>query len=473
MAGNPTVIPGLFRADLSGLSKLAEGIGQLIYKDQRKFDEASEVLQDPVYAEKMARRLETAYAQDMADPNYARTAGDANARSAYSDALEAEMLGVRLDPTNPEHVRWAEPYISASRNALSAADRAQIGVGETAKAKKSLRKTAEQAVENVETVTSAEGYQAKITRDSLRMADWLGTAITNVKAEDLRAKTALLNQQVQNSLADTENYAALFQKYPALQQLMMTGGEEAVTQALLNAHKATLTIDGPGQLDPNDKMAIATYLAEMETEFITTLGAASAAETEQDAMTQLSIALVRYQQKQAWMGEYGPRSKFPVVPVMYEKSKWFQKSNAVRLAFGLAPVGVNVDVREWGDWRSNILEDYDQYGPDFVESELTTKIDPYWDMLDDEGKADFLQQLSVEGVFLPNLLKKYSQGSTISYKGSSAEKKSFKDIRTDEPLFAGKSAWSAGMEKLPDFLRAFVNWLPNDSAIQLMLKSEE
>lgn len=475
MAGNPTVIPGLFKADLSGLVTLAGSIGQYLRRDKQKLSEAMEIWRKPEYAEPMAERLVTAGAEAYYDlpPTVGSLMRGEQPENSLSRAYEAEMIAVNLDPSNPRHRQAAMSIFNTAAGSLDPARKALLRVGAMPKAQKRQEETLIQSQKNLQTATEAEGIQVGMTKEALLLTRFLGTHITTTKGADLAARASLIENQVQLALIDQESYDALYEKYPALRDIMRSGGPEAVTQALLDAHAATLKTTGVGALTPEDRGKIGTYLAEMEVEFLETLGLATEAGTEQEAMLLLSIALVRYQQKQAWMGEFGPRSKYPVIPVLYEKSKWFQKSTAVRLSFGLAPVGINVDPAKWGDWQDWIIQAYQDSGADFVESELTTKKDPYWEMMNDEQKSDVLVHLAVEGVFLPNLMAKYPKGSNITYEGPPKEMKDIGPKELQEPIFGpGKSAWSAGMEKVPDLIRILANWLPDDSIIQMILEGE-
>ena len=188
MPGNPTVIPGIYRADLSGLTTLGQALGEFFTRDRRQIEEAMELINDPVFMEQTALGYENALERDKIRQSenltdFANQMADAGAPtpSAVTQFMNARMLAAGLDPTNQKHVAAAMPVLRSAHKALSAGQIAQARLAAredfVTKTTKASERATDLALAQTEAGISEQQFVGGLWR--LRTEQGVGAAMIN------------------------------------------------------------------------------------------------------------------------------------------------------------------------------------------------------------------------------------------------------------------------------------------------------
>ncbi len=395
MAGNPTVIPGLFKADLSGLATLAKAIGEFATRDDRKIDQAMEIYRDPVYAESMAERLVTAEAESFFDPpNIGALFKGEIPENALSRAHDAEMIAAGLDPTNQKHREAAQSIFGMARSSLDPKRAAELRVGALPKARKEAEKLKQTQLETEQKEVEVVGQALRLTE--LEQA----FAVDNWDAEKSYRENLMA---IRNTITEmrkelVENFVPLWRENPLLANLMAVGGEESFVQGVLK-----YMVAGPDNaLTPKDDRELAQIEAAREATFSKQMSELVGA-TGDTLMIGLSGALNEYR---AWdrLGKYGMRdSMFPMVPVLYSGIGGgllgvFKKVPKMQMLYGLQPIGLNISPYRWAGWRDRVIQSYFEDGPEATLAIL--KKNPTWKRMTDQQKGYVLGTFESVQVYL-------------------------------------------------------------------------
>jgi hypothetical protein len=258
MAENATVIPGLYRADLQGLTTLGAGLAEFLTKDRRTIQEGLKVINDPKFMEDTALGYESALFKDM--QNIQNIAGDANAVGESSRYLHARMLAAGLDPTNPKHLEAAMPVLEAARMSLTPSQRTQARLSVQQDYLSKLEKLEKTAVTAGQT-----SLESKMSEDEFNGRVWQLRLAQGVAPAQVQTELAKLNDEnywleMQRRFADRSEELA--NKYPVLAALLgesREGFREGILQLMAIEARAKA---GAAGMDAKDLSQLLTWRRE-------------------------------------------------------------------------------------------------------------------------------------------------------------------------------------------------------------------
>lgn len=471
MAGNPTVIPGLFKADLSGLALLAESIGHYMRRDERKIGQAMETFRDPVFMEKAAESMATALAKDELNPDYAKIAGDANRSSAFSRVVDSQMIAAELDPTNQKHRQAAVPILETAYQSLPLAQRAAARLRGDAEAQKEADVQQKAAQKVVGKTIALESGATDLAQWEVNLRKKLWVTTQSTAENEARLDKIISDLRIEMMRTADEEW----QNDPYLASLMQYGGKDAFVDGVLkymgmSPAQAVLTVENEFELAQLTEAREKNFGLRMEEIIATNLSG-------EKLKAALSTALNRYQ-SYGNLEKYGlQNSMFPMNPILYTSTRFlglFEGSVKMRMGFAFPPPGSNLEPVFYAKWMNSIIAKYNREGetPASVLAELEKS--PTWQALaaNPDHRAEVLGALATVGVRLPLDFKTPTDALSLQ-----TPRKTFAgeaDPTLHEPLIhPTKSALELGFEKVPGYLKAFSEWLPSESALQAIFQAEE
>lgn len=413
MAGNPTVIPGLFKADLSGLATLAGTIGQYLRRDKDKLDKAMEIWRDPVYAEPMGERVITAGAESFFDlpPSVGSLMRGEQPQNAMSRAIDAEMIAARLDPSNAEHRQAAMSVIGAAASSIDPKRAAELRVGALPKARKAAEKLKQTQLDVEQGAAEAGVLEADIYTETLQYIKATKPYLSEVESQRLALDLTLKTQRLQAKLRDPDQLEALLKADPELAALYaMSPTPEAAVEGVLLAIRAR----NSGQLEA---MTIAERLSLVDaqkargTEWVEALTLAQG-QSEQEALATLSAALENWRSYSFQLPGLLPDPEFPVDFALYEAG-WLRKSTRVQMLFSLPPAGLNISAGSWGGWKTSIKTlwnsaENDEERKAVEEAMIESDV---WQAMSDQQRVQALRQFESGLILFPDLMKGFAEAA--------------------------------------------------------------
>jgi len=400
MPSNPSIIPGVMRADTSGLARIGQAIGEIIGANKKKMEEARELYNDPVFMEPMAEAMVAAQARDELNPDFGAIASNANAQSELSRVQDSAMVAANLDPQNSAHREMALSFLGTAFDALPLPQRAQIRYDQTEKAQETKAKQIEKADENITEALNLENKQvdqAAWELDVMRRM-WRSdlTILENQKAAEV--EISRLRAEMVTKLKEDES---LLMKFPQLQELLTVGGPEAFAEGVL-----TLMRMPPAQAvrSIDDMETLVQLGVARETNFAEEINRIIEEGLEGDAaLAAVSGALNVYHQY-GDLQAYGLEnsSLFPVMPIAVTKLGRLGGKKGKRLMwmFGLPPEGRHaMDPLHYAGWRDSIIRKYRKEGATATWNIL--KDNPTWNAMDEDQQRYTLGVFSSRGVHLP------------------------------------------------------------------------
>lgn len=277
MPGNPSIIPGIHRADLHGLTTLGQALGEFFTRDRRAIEEAMELINDEKFMQDTAMGYEAALAQDRLNPNYDDIASAAGAGSAASSFLHARMIAAGLDPTNEKHRAAALPVLESARTTLTAPMRAQAQLAASTEHVANLAELGREEVSGATEEVRAKAAEAKfkIQYHNARTVRGVGREQAQYELDFLLNESAW--ERIQRRYReDSESAADADPRLGALLGVSRQGFQEGLLQlmrleAQMRAGGQGLTLkEQQGALESRraiiDELRMAVYQAEGEDE---------------------------------------------------------------------------------------------------------------------------------------------------------------------------------------------------------------
>lgn len=413
MAGNPTVIPGLFKADLSGLATLAGTIGQYLRRDKNKIDAAMEIWRDPAYAEPMGERMITAGAESFFDlpPSVGSLMRGEQPQNATSRAIDAEMIAARLDPSNPEHRQAAMSVINSAASSIDPKRAAELRVGALPKARKAAEKLKQTQLDVEQGAAEAGVLEADIYADTLQYIRATKTNLSEVESKRLALQLTIDTQRLQLKLRDPKRLEAILNTDPELAALYaMAPTPDAAVEGVLLAIRAR----NAGQLEDmtiSERLSLLDAQKARGTEWVDALIEASG-QSEQDALATLSKALDNWRAYSFQLPGLLPDSEFPVDFGLYEAG-WLRQSTRVQMLFTLPPAGLNISAGSWGGWKTSIKTlwksaENDEERKAVEEAMIETDV---WQAMNNSQRVQALRQFESGLILFPDLMKGFAEAA--------------------------------------------------------------
>lgn len=401
MPSNPTVIPGTFGADTSGLVRLGQALGQIFNPRDFALEEAMETFRDPVFMEKAATDLAAAQRRDELNP-VIPSVGDLMKGSVpdttpeVTQVQEAYMRAAGLDPNKREHVEAAHGILGVAFKSLPAAQRAQARLGAEEEFRKREEKIATTEQGTREKLSEAQQTEVTMHQEALNMGKSLGVHLTEVQQKALSNDLMIRALRMQN--ANEEQRKAILAEIPELAALYSVS-PEAFAQGLI----ALLGADSGGGLDVNDLAVLQEKQQERDEKFLLKLQEASQL-TGDEAMAALTMAL-QGRESYEQFGRLLPQSKFPAGYETY-LAGWMRQSTRVQLMFSLPPDGTGFNADGWAEWINLIADAYDNATSDAERAEVREfmKSDPMWKVMTQSQKEQTVGQLKGLNVIFPELI---------------------------------------------------------------------